>query len=139
MTVRHDLHVRQGETFSFVWTKLSAGSAVDLSGYTARMAIKASLTGSVEAYLSTGADADGGTITLGGALGTVTLAMTAAQTAALAGSLNAVTAELMDGVESRYTDEREVRFVYDLELISGAGVVTRELQGRVTVEREVTT
>jgi len=136
MTARQDLHIRQGETWSHVYTKASAGAAVDLTGYTARMAIRSCLGGSMEAYLSTGADADGGSIVLGGALGTVTLAMTATQSAALAGSLNDLGALLMQGASADYA--RTAEYLYDLELISGAGSVVRELEGRVIVHREVT-
>jgi hypothetical protein len=58
-------------------------------------------------------------ITLGGAAGTVTLALTPAQTAALAATA-------------------DFDLVYDLELVSGGAVVTRLLEGRVKVAREVT-
>ena len=55
-------------------------------------------------------------ITLGGAAGTITLDQTATQTTALAiGSC-----------------------VYDLELVSGANVVTRLLQGELIISAEVT-
>ena len=84
MTIRQDLKINQGETWSWVYTHIdSTGSAIDLTGYTARMSVKTNFTGSTEAYLSTGADADGGIISLGGVVGTVTLSMTAAQTTAL--------------------------------------------------------
>jgi hypothetical protein len=132
MTTRQDLIVRQGETWSFTWTKLSAGAAVNLTGYSARMSVKPRLGGAADAYLSDGSDADGGTITLGGALGTVVLAMTAAQTAALA---QAVTGYVEDVCA---VCGPKVVFMYDLETVSGAGVVTRELEGRFIVWRGVT-
>lgn len=128
MTTRQDLPIRQGETWSHTHS-----TGIDLTGYAARMAIRAGFEGSRDAYLSTGSDADGGTITLGGEAGTVVLAMTAAQTAALAGDL---TYFLFVAPEKRA--ERFVTFLYDLELVSGAGTVLRELQGRVILEREVT-
>ena len=133
MTIRQNLTIRQGETWSYVYTHLAAGSPVDLTGYTARMSIRESFEGTNEAYLSTGADANGGTITLGGVAGTVTLAMTAAQSAALAGDLSSILF-----VEPRKRAERDVDFLYDLELVSGAGVVTRALEGCLRVQREVT-
>lgn len=136
MTTRQDLIIRQGETWSFVWTKTSGGSAVDLTGYTARMTIRDRIKGAQQAYLSSGADADGGSITLGGAQGTVTLAMTATQSAALAGELSVASSVLL--AEHPERDEPEVRYIYDLELVNGA-TVTRELEGRVIVYREVTT
>ncbi len=133
MSVRHDLIVRQGETFAYTWTKrTSAGVAVDISGYTARMSVKPCLGGAAEAYLSSGDDADGGTITLGGVAGTVALAMTAAETAALA---DAVTGFVEDVCA---VCGPKVVFIYDLELESAAGVVTRELEGRFVIWRGVT-
>jgi hypothetical protein len=129
VTIRQDLIIRQGATWSFLWTKRdAAGAAVDLTGYSARMAVKHGYGGSAAAYLSTGPDAAGGGITLGGAAGTVTLAMTADQSAALGGGLAAADAEAC----------RTIELLYDLELVSGAGVVTRELEGQVIVNREVT-
>lgn len=137
MPLRQDLIAYQGETWSFVYTKRdSSGAAVSLTGYTARMSIKDAYNGALEAYFSTGSDADGGTITLGGAAGTVTLSMTAAQSAALAGELNALSSVLLRG--ERDTTKPSATYLYDLELISGAGVVTRELEGRFVVRREVT-
>ena len=131
MTKRHDLEVRQGESWSFVYTHLDgAGSAVDLTGYTARASVKVSLVGSTEVYFSTGSDADGGTLALGGAAGTVTFSMTAAQTANLLDNLSLYSIS----VEPFIVD----RFIYDLELVDGSGTVTRALEGRFFVQREVT-
>jgi hypothetical protein len=136
VTVRQDLHIRQGATFSFVWTKRdSAGAAVDLTGYTARAAIKRALSSTADAYLSTGSDARGGTIALGGAAGTVTLSMDADQAATL-GYLSSVEDRLWQEQGCDAEDHIELR--YDLELVSGAGIVTRELEGRAVVYREVT-
>jgi hypothetical protein len=56
-------------------------------------------------------------ITLGGAAGTITLSATATVTAALTAPFSGV---------------------YDLELVSGGGVVTRLLEGVATVSPEVT-
>lgn len=138
MTTRLDLIVRQGETWSLGYTKRdSAGAAVDLTGYTARMAIRDRVGGTLQAYLSTGADADGGTIALGDAAGTVVLAMTATESAELAAStVDSEDAMFNYGIKLA---EPIVVFVYDLELISAAGAVTRELEGRVEVQRQVTT
>lgn len=142
MTVRHDLLIRQGATWSFVWTKRdAAGSAVDLTGYAARMAIRSGFGGALAAYLSTGANANGGSITLGGAAGTVTLAMTAAQSAALADSYEVTVAaiETGRGLSAQNPIPQAIDLIYDLELVDGSGVVTRELEGRAAVYREVTT
>lgn len=137
MTTRQDLLIRQGETFSFTYTKRdAAGAAVDLTGYSARMAIRDRVGGSLEAYLSSTGDAAGGIITLGDAAGTVVPAMTATQSAALANTLATLSVliadEEPDGLKPAET------FVYDLELTSPAGVVTRELEGHVVVHRRVT-
>jgi hypothetical protein len=60
---------------------------------------------------------ENGGITLGGAAGTITLSATAIVTAALTAPFSGV---------------------YDLELVSGGGVVTRLLEGVATVSPEVT-
>lgn len=137
MPTRQDLHISQGATWSFTWTKTSGGSAVDLTGYSARMAIKRCVGGGTEAYLSNGADADGGTITLGGALGTVVLSMTAEESSAFGGS-RPLPFDLDDcdpcDLRAWATDE----YRYDLELVSPGGTVTRELEGRVHLSREIT-
>lgn len=135
MPQRQDLIVYQGADWSFVWTKRdSAGAAVNLTGYTARMKVKDTYNGISQAFLTTGADADGGTIMLGGAAGTVTLSMTAAQTAALASEISVASVML----QSLELNKPEKAYIFDLELVSGAGVVTRELEGRFVVRREVT-
>lgn len=108
-----DLDIEQGANFSKVITwKDSAGVAQDLTGYTARMQIRKSK--SATTTLADMTTANGG-VTLGGVLGTITLALTAAQTAAMTSG-----------------------GVYDLELINGAGFVTRLLEGAVTFSKEVT-
>jgi hypothetical protein len=57
-----------------------------------------------------------GRIALGGAAGTITLSISATDTEALTSG----------------------RAVYDLELVSGSGIVTRLLQGVATISRNVT-
>ena len=133
MTIRQDIELRQGETWSFAFVYRDAdGVAIDVSSYSARMAIKAGFQSSYEAYLSSGSDTDGGSITLA-ADGTVTLLMTAAQSAKIAGDLTFfIFFEPVEHVD------RIVRFMYDLELVSPAGVVDRALEGHFLVQREVT-
>lgn len=134
MAKRHDLEILQGATWSFVYTHLdSAGSAVDLTGFTARCSIKTGYGNTAEAYLSTGSDANGGTLTLGGANGTVTFAMTAAQTKSLLDN-----SSLLFLINEQYPVTVNKTFIYDLELVDGSGTVTRALEGRVIVQREVT-
>lgn len=132
--VRQNLDIYQGETFSYVYT-YGGGSPVNLTGYTARMAVKRDRRAEETSYLSTGDDADGGTITLGGAAGTVTVAMTAAQTQAMD---ETDWWFAMFGGEPDLPLDRSIEFFYDLEIVSGAGVVTRLLQGTITFHRGIT-
>lgn len=86
---------------------------VNLTSYTARMQIRETVeTTTTLVELTT----ENGGITLGGAAGTITLLIAATAT----DDLDFETA------------------VYDLELISGSGVVTRLLYGDVTLVSEVT-
>lgn len=109
-----DLTIEQGATFThqFVWND-SNGVPIDITGYTARMQIRQTV-GSVgfEVELTT----ENGGITLGGALGTVDLLISATATAAL------------DFLAA----------VYDLELVSPTSIVTRLVKGSVVLDKEVT-
>jgi len=111
---QYDILIEQGATFSrtFVW-KDSSEVAVDLTGYTARMQIRKTKSGST-VYITATTENDG--ITLGGDEGTVLVTIPAADTADL---------EILRGV-------------YDVELIDSEGVVTRLVEGAVEVSREVT-
>jgi hypothetical protein len=110
----YDITIYQGATFGRVLTwKDENETAVDLTGYTARLHMREGYD--AEAPFLTLTTENGG-IALGGAAGTITLSISAAATAAL-------TAE---------------SGVYDVELITSGGVVTRLLQGSVLVSKEVT-
>ncbi len=103
----------QGATLTRTLTyKDSTGALVNLSGFTARMQVRADVesTGTVLSLTT-----ENGGITLGGAAGTVVLLATATQTAAITAG----------------------DYVYDLELVSGS-VVTRLVQGSFLVRPEVT-
>jgi hypothetical protein len=91
---------------------------VDLSGYTGRMKIKDKIGGTVLASTDVG-DAPNNviTITLDNAAKTITVQIDASDTASFTWT----------------------KGVYDLEMVSSGGVVTDLLQGKVTVELEVTT
>lgn len=109
-----DLYIEQGATYDqpFVW-KDGNGNPVNITGYTARMQIRKSVSAtSVIIELTT----ENGRITLGGAAGTIDLLIDADDTAAL----------------------EQFAGVYDLELESNTGFVTRLLEGQVTVSKEVT-
>lgn len=110
-----DLCIRQGGTWSKVlrWRTGSPLTPVNLTGFTARMQARPSYTSSTVAVELTTAN---GRITLGGALGTITLSLSATETAALTPG----------------------RYVYDLELVSGGGLVTPLAEGILTVSPEVT-
>jgi hypothetical protein len=90
---------------------------VDLTGYTARMKIKDRVGGTVLAS-SEVADTplDTITITLDDVEATITITISATDTAALTWT----------------------KGVYDLELVSSGGVVTQLLSGKIAVEKEVT-
>lgn len=109
-----DITIEQGATWNLVLTWKINSTPVDLTSYTARLQARVDID-DPEVILSLTTDANGG-ITLGGALGTITLSRNAAQTAVL----------------------QSGEFVYDLELISNAGEVTRLVQGSLSVSAEVT-
>ncbi len=130
MAIRQDDHVRQGETWTHTHVHRTAAGIVNLTGYTARMMVKAGFRDSSQAYLSTGSDTQGGSIVLGGSAGTIIRSMSAAQTEALADSAVLIpTEEVCDPT---------LIYRYDLEITSPAGVVTRVLEGRFFLHRGVT-
>lgn len=108
-----DVAIQQGATFlaKFIW-KDSNSVPIDLTGYTARMQIRATITSTVviaELTTTTG-------ITLGGTTGNIELKLTATQTAAITAKVG----------------------VYDLELQDTAGFVTRLISGDIEFSHEVT-
>jgi hypothetical protein len=109
----YDMVCEQGATFlrQFTWTDENE-VPVNLTGFTARMHIRTTVAAASTTLELTTAN---GRITLNPSQGTITLQLTATETAALAAK----------------------RYVYDLELVSGASV-TRLLQGAFTVSPEVT-
>lgn len=109
----YDIIIEQGATFTLSATwKDSAGAPVNITGYSARMQVRSNYD-SEEALVSLVSPTN---ITLGGALGTILVTIIATDTQKLT---------IQDGV-------------YDLELQSAGGVVTRLLQGKATISREVT-
>ena len=105
----------QGATFRRVLTwKDADGVAQNLTGYTARMQVRDTVDDTAGAVLSL--TTENGRISLGGVAGTVTLLVDATTTAAL-------------------TPEQ---YVYDLEVVSSTGFVTRLVQGTFIVSGEVT-
>lgn len=109
-----NITINQGATFELTITwKDSAGTAINLTGYTARMQVRETYSSSSTIVSLT----NGSGITLGGAAGTIAILISATTTAALTAPFSGV---------------------YDLELVSAGGVVTRLLQGAATVTPEVT-
>jgi hypothetical protein len=110
----YDFNVDQGATFTatITWSDEN-GDPVNLTGYTARMQLRPDVTSSTVTLELLDSN---GRIALGGAAGTITLTIAATDTAAIGAG----------------------NYVYDLELESGGGVVTRLLKGGVNVDAEVT-
>ncbi len=110
---QYDITLVQGSTFSQVFTwRDSSGDLVNLTGYTARMQAREAVE-AADTFISL--TTENGGISLGGAAGTITLSITAVATAAIT----------KNGV-------------YDIELVSGGGIVTRLLQGNIILSKEVT-
>ena len=110
-----DLCIPQGATFSRVirYRDKDSGSNINLTGFTARMQLRPTAASATTTLSLT---TENTRITLGGTAGTITLSISATDTAAIAAG----------------------RYVYDLELVSAGGIVTRLLQGVVTVSANVT-
>jgi len=104
----------QGATLkrTLTWTN-QARVAYNLTGYTARMQVRETATASSIILELTTAN---NRITLGGTAGTINILVAANVTAALTPGL----------------------YVYDLELVSGGGEVTRLIEGNFKVKAEVT-
>jgi len=107
-----DLDCYQGANFDYRLTWTNAGTAVNLTGYTSRMQVRqyADSTATVFSFVN------GTGITLGGTAGTIDIVAVATATSAVDAG----------------------QYVYDLELTSGAGYVTRLVGGNFTVYAEVT-
>ena len=104
----------QGATFDRTLTwKDNNGNPVDLTGYTARMQVRSVVDSSVVLLSLTTANSR---IVLGGVAGTVQLTVDPTVMAAVAGG----------------------QYVYDLELVSAGGSVSRLVMGTFTVRDEVT-
>lgn len=110
-----DLTIFQGATFRLTLTlnTQSTGVAFDLTGYTARMQARASID-SDATYINL--TTENGGITIDGSTGAITLFLSDTQTSQIT----------------------QINGVYDLELISGSGDVSRLSMGNVTLSREVT-
>ena len=124
--------VEQGATTDFELVyKDSSGNPVDLSGYTARMQLKDSIGGSsTYLTLSSSLQSDGTGLNLSGSGGNN------ASKPLTSGSI---------GIYISHATSSNLTFssaFYDLEIVSGSGntaTVTRLVQGKVNLSKEVTT
>ena len=113
---KYTITIEQGATFTLDLTwEDSDGNAVDLTGYSARMQVRASKSATTT-LLDIPTDTNT-SITLGGTQGTIAIRIEDDVTEAL--------------------DAPQTAF-YDLELEAGDGTVTRLLEGGVTITEEVT-
>lgn len=109
----YDFIIEKGARWNPTLTwKDSTGSAIDLTGYSAKMEIRSSQAASSTIFSLT----SGSEITLGGAAGTIAIDVGAASTSAVVDDTG----------------------VYDLELTDGSSNVTRLIEGKVTFKDEVT-
>ena len=110
---KYNIVCPQGSTLSQELTYSINAINVDLTGYTARMQVREKHT-STSTVLS--ATTENGGIVLGGEEGTITIVASSSTTTALVAK----------------------EYVYDLELISSGGQVTRLIEGKFIVTPEVT-
>lgn len=109
---QYDFIIEQGAGFNRVITYRAGGVLVNLTGYTATLTAKHK-RGAVASLLSMSTGGHG--ITLGGAAGTITLALTDSETA------------LLDFEQA----------VYMLELTPASGDDVRLLEGNITLSKAV--
>lgn len=123
MAGKHDITIEQGATFSktFTWradngSDPPSGPIVDLTGCSARMQIRSNITSNTVILELTTTN---GLITLlsGSVADHIQITIPATTTAGLSGWTTAV---------------------YDLEIVTASGFVTRLLKGTVTLDPEVT-
>lgn len=113
-----DITIEQGSNFSLVVRlKDDSGNALDLTGYTMRGQIRASCASATTIIALTCTNTDP-------TLGQFSCTLTAAQTTAL--------------VTTGATFDEYVEYVYDVEIVSAGGVVTRVLNGAAFLSPEAT-
>lgn len=108
MATKANIIIDQGTTFSTVINLTDDnGDPIDLTGYTGDAEMRKHFTSSNSQSFS---------VTLGGNSGTISLGLTASQTANLTAG----------------------RYVYDVEITSSSNVISRIVEGIVTITPEVT-
>jgi hypothetical protein len=106
--------IKQGATWVVEFQYVDQdGAAIDLTGYTARMQGRTDYEASSTIFSLT---SPSGGLVIDGPMGLVTATLTAVQTAAMT----------------------KGAFVYDVEIVSAGGVVTRLAEGHGVISREVT-
>ena len=130
---RQDLIVQEGETWAFSCVARDAsGEPRDLTGHTARAVIADAFGGAAIKELTT----ENGGIWLDGGSGSLTLVMSAEQTASLR------SCDILEyapaGISDRYDRgsrmvSRPRHLVHDVDVIDQAGVVSRVLTGRMII------
>lgn len=113
MSAKYNLVCEQATTFNFQFTIKNDSTPWNLTNYTAVMTVRPFVGASTTTVIASTAN---GRITLGGALGTVTVGIDATTTGAITAG----------------------RYSYDLVLTTGA-TVTRILEGKFVVTGAVTT
>ena len=120
---KYSFIIEQGATTDFeIQYKDSSNSAVDLTGYGARMQIRSDYGGTVIAELSSSLKDDKTGLNLSGSNGTTALS---------SGSIGIF---ISAASSSTFTFNEAL---YDLELVSGS-VVTRLIEGKVKLSKNVT-
>ena len=105
----YNFTIEQGTTFSRVLTLQENSSAMNLTGYSVASQMRSTHDSSTVVATFTGSVTNASS-------GQITLSLTNSQTSAI----------------------EEAIYVYDVEITSGAGAVTRILEGNITVTPEVT-
>ena len=118
MAGKLNFKINQGETFKYTLKWLDANEfPVDMTGYNARMQVRSDIDATdVLLYLSSVDETRDGTITLNTETGEITLWIGATVTSAVTWESG----------------------VYDLEMWLNADEVTRLIEGRISVSKEVT-
>lgn len=117
MAQDYNFEVDQGATHTFTLTyKDSSGNAIDLSSYTPQMDVRDGFLNDVGSTLIFSLTAGDG------------LDMTNASTGIIVVTINSTRSALL--VNSDYR--------YDIEIDAGGGVITRLIQGKISVDKQVT-
>jgi hypothetical protein len=119
MAGKVNFKINQGETFKHTLTwKDSSEVPIDVTGFSARMQVRLKIdaTDVLILFSSEPTDNPDGTITLGGVDGTFSLYLSADFTETITW----------------------LAAVYDLEVVDTLGDVTRLIEGKITVSKEVT-